>query len=32
LTVRAVAEVKGLDLADVCARLDDTSRRLYGPW
>ncbi len=32
LTVRGIAEVRGLDLAEVCTRLDDTARRLYGPW
>lgn len=32
LTVRCMAEVLGLDLGTVCARLDATSEELYGPW
>ncbi|MCO7274105.1 TatD family hydrolase [Cellulosimicrobium cellulans] len=31
-TVRTVAEVVGLPLADVCARLAATSVAVYGPW
>ena len=32
LTVRCMAEVLGRDLGEVCATLDATSERLYGPW
>lgn len=31
-TVRQVAEVVGRDLGDVCAVLDATAERLFGPW
>lgn len=31
-TVRAVAAVRGLDLADACAALADTTARVYGSW
>jgi TatD DNase family protein len=32
LTVRCMAEVLDRDLVEVCAVLDETSTRLYGPW
>jgi len=32
LTVRAMAAVLELDLADLCRVLDATSERVYGPW
>jgi TatD DNase family protein len=32
LTVRAIAEVKGCDLDELCQALADTAARLYGPW
>jgi TatD DNase family protein len=32
LTVRCMADVLGLDLEVLCARLDATSEALYGPW
>ena len=32
LTVRAMAEVRGEDLAELCAALAATSERVYGPW
>lgn len=32
VTVRCMAEVLGRDLAQVCATLDETFTRLYGPW
>lgn len=32
LTVRCMAEVLGVDLEGLCARLDATSEALYGPW
>jgi TatD DNase family protein len=32
LTVRAIAEVKGCDLEELCAALAATAERLYGPW
>ncbi len=32
LTVRCMAEVLELDETTLCARLDATSRALYGPW
>jgi TatD DNase family protein len=32
LTVRAIAEVKQVDLAELCGALAATADRLYGPW
>ncbi len=32
LTVRCMAEVLGVDLETLCARLDATAEALYGPW
>jgi TatD DNase family protein len=32
VTVRCMAEVLGLGLEEVCARLDATAEELYGPW
>jgi TatD DNase family protein len=32
VTVRCLAEVLDRDVAQVCAVLDETSTRLYGPW
>jgi TatD DNase family protein len=32
LTVRAIADVKAVDLAELCAALAATADRLYGPW
>lgn len=32
LTVRAIAEVKGCDLEQLCTALAATAERLYGPW
>jgi TatD DNase family protein len=32
LTVRALAEVRGDDLEELCAALDRTSARVYGSW
>jgi TatD DNase family protein len=31
-TLRAIAEVKHLDVADLCAAVTATGARLYGPW
>ncbi|MFN8076783.1 MAG: TatD family hydrolase [Kineosporiaceae bacterium] len=31
-TVRATAEVRGVDLAEWCERIDATSQAVYGPW
>jgi TatD DNase family protein len=31
-TLRAIAEVKHLDVADLCAAVSATGARLYGPW
>ena len=32
LTVRALAEVKNVDVPALCAALSETSERVYGPW
>jgi TatD DNase family protein len=32
LTVRAIAQVKGCDLEELCATLAATAEGLYGPW
>ena len=32
LTVRAMAEVKGVDLAELCAALDANTTAAFGPW
>ena len=32
LTVRALAEVKNVDVAALCSALSDNSERVYGPW
>ncbi|MFL6098609.1 MAG: TatD family hydrolase [Actinomycetales bacterium] len=32
LTVRAIAEIKGCDLDQLCTTLAATAERLYGPW
>jgi TatD DNase family protein len=32
LIVRRMADVLGVDVEALCARLDDTSEALYGPW
>ncbi|HEX6469565.1 MAG TPA: TatD family hydrolase [Streptosporangiaceae bacterium] len=32
LTVRRMAEVKGVDVADLCAAIAATGERLFGPW
>lgn len=32
LTVRAVAEITGQDLHQLCAALSDTAERTFGPW
>lgn len=32
LTVRAIAAVKGVAVADLCAAVSRTSEELYGPW
>jgi TatD DNase family protein len=32
LTVRAVAETRGCDVAELCLALAATAERLYGPW
>lgn len=32
LTVRRIAEVKGMDVDELCAVLSGTADRLYGPW
>jgi len=32
LTVRALAEARGEDLAALCTALSDNSERVYGPW
>lgn len=32
LTVRALAEARGEDLAELCTALSDNSERVYGPW
>jgi TatD DNase family protein len=31
-TMRTIAEVLGVDLADACAAINTTSEALYGPW
>ena len=31
-TVRALAEVTGTDLAELCASLTATGERVFGPW
>jgi TatD DNase family protein len=31
-TLRAVAEVKGMDVADLCAAVMATGERVFGPW
>ncbi|NYI42334.1 TatD family hydrolase [Demequina lutea] len=31
-TMRTISEVLGVDLADACAAINDTSEALYGPW
>jgi TatD DNase family protein len=31
-TVRALAEVTGTDLAELCAHLTTTAERVFGPW
>ncbi|MBA9003527.1 MULTISPECIES: TatD family hydrolase [Thermomonospora] len=31
-TVRAMAEIKGMDVADLCTAIAATGERLYGPW
>jgi TatD DNase family protein len=31
-TVRALAEVTGLDLAELCHHLTTTAERVFGPW
>ena len=32
LTVRALAEVKNVDVSTLCAALSENSERVYGPW
>jgi TatD DNase family protein len=32
LTARRLAEVKGMDLAELCATMTATGERMYGPW
>jgi TatD DNase family protein len=32
LTVRALAEAKGVDVAEVCAAISATGERVFGPW
>jgi TatD DNase family protein len=32
LTVRHMAEVKGVDVAELCAAISATGERLFGPW
>lgn len=32
LTVRFMAEVKGVDLAELCTAIAENGRRLFGPW
>ncbi|HEX2313587.1 MAG TPA: TatD family hydrolase [Thermomonospora sp.] len=32
LTIRCMAEVKGLDVAELCTAIAATGRRLFGPW
>jgi TatD DNase family protein len=32
LTARRLAEVKGMDLAELCGRMTATGERMYGPW
>ena len=32
LTVRALAEITGTDLADVCAAISANGERIFGPW
>ncbi len=32
LTVRALAQVKGMDVDELCAGLSATAERVYGPW
>jgi TatD DNase family protein len=31
-TARRLAEVKGMDVADLCAQVTATGERMYGPW
>jgi TatD DNase family protein len=31
-TLRALAEVKGVDVADLCAAVTATGQRVLGPW
>jgi TatD DNase family protein len=32
LTARCLAEVKGLDLGELCAAISATGERVFGPW
>jgi TatD DNase family protein len=32
LTVRAIAELKGVGLEEACRALAETAQRVYGPW
>jgi TatD DNase family protein len=32
LTLRKLAEVKGMDIADLCAQVTSTAGRVFGPW
>jgi TatD DNase family protein len=32
LTVRALADVTGVDLAELCHALTATAERVFGPW
>jgi TatD DNase family protein len=31
-TLRAIAEVKGMDVAELCATVTATGERVFGPW
>ncbi len=31
-TLRAVAQVKGMDVAELCATVTATGQRVFGPW